>query len=122
MTDYILISVAMILGVGYHVMQKIATLRVKFPTMRPGDVFNTFFVEEWNTLIVSGLVWATGLFVLYVIRTNEVKLPDWVENWGMYAIAAVIAYSGQRLAYKILGTAEQALSDKINGGGPASGN
>jgi len=114
MIDYFLILVASFLGVAYDVMSNIKKLRVKFPTAAKGEIVNTFFAEEWDSLIVSLLVFCTLEFILFVLRYNGVLLPDWFENWGMYAFAGVISYSGQRIAYKALGTAEKVLGDRVD--------
>ena len=112
--DYLLVLVISIIGVLYDVMGKIRGLRRKFPQFHKGEIVNTFFAEEWDSLIISGLVLATLEITLYIIRYNDVVLAEWVEQWGIYVIAGVVSYSGQRLAYKVLGTAEKVLSDKVD--------
>ena len=48
-----------IIGVGYHVMQKVMQLRKKFPDFGLKEIFTLFFKEEWDSLIVSFLVLCT---------------------------------------------------------------
>lgn len=107
--DYVLIFAIWLLGVGFDVMSKVAKLRKKFPDFK--QVFPLFFSEEWDSLIVSGLVLLLLELALFILRYNEVVLPAWIENWGMYAIGLVFSYSGQRIAYKYLGTSEGVLID-----------
>ena len=40
-------------------------------------------------------------------------MPQWWDKYLMdYALALILGYAGQRLAYKYLGTAEKVLSEK----------
>lgn len=96
------------------IMRGIKNLRVKFPTFHKKEIVDTFYSEEWDSLIVSGIVVCALELTLFIIRYNEIVLPDWLENGGIYAFSAVISYSGQRLAYKILGTSEKVLGDKVD--------
>lgn len=114
MIDYILVFAASFLGVSFDVMNKIGNLRTKFPKLPKAEIVSTFFAEEWDSLIRSALVVCVLFIVLFIIRYNEVILPAWVEGWGMYAFAWVISYSGQRIAYRALGTAEKVLGDKVD--------
>lgn len=105
-------------GVGFHVMQKIGSLRAKFPQLKPGEIWSTFFANEWDSLIVSGLVAAGLQFAYYIVEYNEVNLPAWFIDWGIFIFYAVVNYSGQRLAYKFLNSSEKALADKIEQNAP----
>ena len=49
------------------------------------------------------------------ISNSLVAIAEWLEDWGMYIFALVIGYSGQRIAYKYLGAAEQILEKKVDG-------
>ena len=109
---YILTTACILIGIGYHVMQIVKGLRKRYPDFGISEVFKTFFREEWDSLIMSGM----GLFAfelwIFISRVTGIELPDWYFDWGVYAIAAVWGYAGQRLAYKYLGTAEEVLSKK----------
>ena len=94
-------------------MQKIAALKNKFKELGFKTIWNTFFKEEWDSLIISFLVLGVSLISLYIIDLNNIVLPHWTDMWGIYAIFLVLGYSGQRLAYKYLTTAEKALDRKI---------
>jgi hypothetical protein len=107
--DYLLTTVLLVIGVLFHIMQKIKALRAAFPKIRFKEIWGTFFSEEWDSLIVSLLVLFCYELALFICNYNEVKLPYWLDYWGMYALALVLGYAGQRLAYKYLGTAEEVL-------------
>lgn len=109
---YILSIACFLLGVGYHVMQCIMKLRAKFPQLGFKVVFATFFQQEWDSLLRSLLVMFTFLIYLFITISEEVKYPDWYYRWGVYAIALMAGYAGQRLAYSYLSTAENILEKK----------
>jgi hypothetical protein len=114
---YILTILLSIFGVGFHVMQKIKSLRVKFPAFPFKQIWGTFFNEEWDSLIVSGLVLCVQQIALFIVEYNDVKMAAWLDAWGIFALAFVLGYCGQRVAYKYLGTAEAVLEkqvDKLN--------
>lgn len=112
--DYVLISVVFVLGTAFHVMQKVMTLRKKFPTLGFGKIWGTFIGEEWDSLMVSTLLLAVVNLFLYIKFYNEWVFPAWLENWGLYTITLVVGYSGQRIAYRYLGTAEKVLEKRAD--------
>lgn len=109
---YILTSLLMVCGILFHVMQKIRALRTKFPSCNPNQVVKTFFAEEWDSLFVSLVVWLVYEIFIYISILNNYSLPMWYKLYGVYGLALVLGYSGQRLAYKYLGTAEKVLEKK----------
>ncbi len=111
--DFLLTSLLLLIGIGYHIMQVIKRLRKKYPAMPPADIWAMFKNEEWDSLIVSFLGWVVYELGLFIAIYNGHKLPTWFDVWGMYVIAIAWGYCGQRLAYKYLGTAEQKL-EKLN--------
>ena len=111
--DYLLTIVLFILGVCFHVMQKIMILKASFPQLKFRDIWNTFFKQEWDSLVVSGLVLCVAEIALFIAVNNKVTLPNWLDEWGMYLIPLVLGYSGQRIAYKYLQTAEAVLEKKV---------
>jgi len=111
---YILTTCCIVLGICYHVMQKIRSLRIKFPLFQASKIWTTFFGEEWDTLIVSFLSWVVFELATYITIYNNVKLPMWFTNWAVFILAAVWGYAGQRLAYKYLGTAENVLNKNVD--------
>lgn len=111
---YFLTIVLFIIGVLLHVMSRISKLRKKFPELAAGDVFLTFFREDWDSLIVSGLVLLGLEVALYIIQVEQgIVLPAWLDTWGMYLFSFVMGYAGQRLVYKYLNTAEGVLERKV---------
>ena len=114
MDTYILTTLLFILGVGFHMMQKVSVLRQKYAELNFKVIWGTFFKEEWDSLIVSGLVMGVTILALHIVLTKDnIHVPSWVTDWGVYLIALVLGYSGQRIAYKYLTTAEHALDKKI---------
>lgn len=102
----------MIVGILFHVMQKIRILRDKFPQFNPNQVVKTFFGEEWDSLIISFLVWLVYEIWIYISMMHNLGLPMWYKLYAIYALALVLGYSGQRIAYKYLGTAERILEKR----------
>lgn len=109
----LVLFIIQLLGIGFHIMQKIRKLRTLYPTFGLKDMFKVFFGQEWDSLIVSGLVVAVYQLVFIVLYLTDAKTPQW---WPLasYGLAFVLGYAGQRLAYKYLGTAEQFLSDNAD--------
>lgn len=113
---YLLTSLLFYIGVGFHVMQKVSALKTKYENKVDSSViWSTFFKEEWDSLIVSALVWMVLVVGLLVVEYNKLSLPGWLTDWGLFGASLVLGYSGQRIAYKYLTTAEQALDKKIQG-------
>lgn len=111
--DYALIFIFFFIGAGFHIMQKIGALREKFPTLTPRTVWQTFFGEEWNVLIVSVLCLVLIEVLHFVVVYKEVQLSPFASKWWfLYALALTIGYAGQRIVYKYLGSAEAALTRK----------
>lgn len=109
---YLLTISCFLLGVGYHVMQCIMKLRAKFPELGFKTVFATFFQQEWDSLLRSALVLFTFIIYLFITIGAEIKFPHWYYKWGIYGIALLAGYAGQRLAYSYLSTAESILEKK----------
>lgn len=112
--DYILTSILMLVGILFHVMQKVRQLKIQFPELAPHRVWKTFFGEEWDSLIVSFLVWLVYELWLYISIKNGFRLPNWYDMYGMYGLALVLGYCGQRVAYRYLGTAEKVLQKRAD--------
>ena len=108
---YFLTTTVFVIGVLFHVMVKINGLRTKFPTLTFKTVWTTFFSEEWNTLIASVLVLAVTELAIFIINYQGIVIPEWL-NWGIYPIALLMGYQGQRIIYKYLNTASDALERK----------
>lgn len=111
--NYILIAIIFALGVGYHIMQKVISYKKQFPALKRREIFATFFREEWDSLIVSGLVLSTMELAMFIIDKTNKTLPVWITNWGMWVLPLIMGYAGQRIAYKWLGTASEVLERKV---------
>lgn len=110
---YILTTLLFVLGVGYHVMQIVMKLRKQYPAFGFKEIFNTFFNQEWDSLIRSFLVLSTYELGLFIIDMTGARMPLWWEKYlVVYTLAIVLGYAGQRIAYKYLGTAADVLEKK----------
>lgn len=124
--EYFLIVVLQLLGIGFHVMQKVMKIGDTNPGLGKGDIFRIFFNEDWDSLIVSGLVLFSDLtFHLAFNHYNPDMMNSsfafpWLGGFTIsyravsFIIAFVLGYAGQRIAYKYLGTAEKILDKKAD--------
>lgn len=113
--EYLLIFILQLLGIGFHVMQKIISIGSEFPEKSRSQVFSAFLYEDWDTLLVSWLVLITHLVAHYVVL-NYTALSTSLEQYSFWSfgLALLLGYAGQRLIYKYLGSAEDFLNKKIN--------
>lgn len=114
MTDAIITSALLILGVAYFVMSQVGKLKKKYNSLGRAEIFAAFFKSDWDSLIVSMLVLFTWNIFLFICYKNEIVFHPWFDEWGMYAISLVLGWGGQRLAYKALTTVEAVLDKKID--------
>jgi hypothetical protein len=114
--DYLLIFVLQLLGIGFHVMQKIMKIGDSFPEKTRKEIFDTFFKEDWDTLCVSALVLVLDELTYFIIDRYTPDFRSSINYYVLYAfgLAFVLGYSGQRLAYKWLGSAEKVLDSKFD--------
>lgn len=110
--DHLFVLLLWIFGVLLHIMQKIAALRKEFPQFKPRAVVGTFFAEEWDSLIVSGILLGVYQLGLFICVWKHIAYPQWFVTWGMYVGAIVLGYGGQVIAYKALNTACQVLEQR----------
>lgn len=112
--DFILIVGLQIIGVGFHVGQKIRDLRVKFPNKKIPEVFGVFWQQDWNTLLGSALVLAFDMMVHFIIMEYlpAIAAHEYFEVIS-FGVAFVLGYAGQRIIYKHLGTAESFINSQI---------
>lgn len=112
--EYWLIGILQLLGVGFHVMQKVSTLGNNFPQKTRNEIISIFFQEDWDTLCISGLILATCEVLHYVIHNyaqNVAQMQYFELTW--FGVALVLGYSGQNLIYKWLGSAQTFLDKKV---------
>jgi uncharacterized membrane protein len=111
--EYLLIIALQVIGIALHIMQKIGELDDKHPDKPLSEIRVIFWREDYNTVIVSGLVLFLNLIVHFIIASYS-TLPT-IDHYHLYAFgtAFVLGYAGQRLIYRYLGTAEKYLGKKV---------
>jgi len=112
--DYIFVFAAYSLFCFLHILITIKNLRTAFPQFGFKEVWNVFFKQNWDTLIGSAVVLCILELALFISVYNELKFPVWFDMWGMYVAAGIAGYQGQRIMYKWLDTAVDALEKKAD--------
>lgn len=115
MNIYIICAIAYFGGQMLSAMEKVSGLRTKYPQLSPGTIVSTYLRQEWNTIIVSFVIMGLCQLSLYIALSNGRPGPGWFWLWGVYVLALILGYAGQRLVYKYMKTTEQALEKKISG-------
>lgn len=113
--EYLIIIAFQLCGISLHIMQKVITLGSNYEDHSWKQVFGAFFKEDWDTLLVSGIVLCVNLLVQFVINNYAMDIIYQNPNFHLYMFGAafVIGYAGQRLVYKYLGSAEKFLDKKV---------
>ncbi len=112
--DYIFITALFVLCAMLHIGRTISKLKKDFPMFNFRQVIGTFFSQNWDTLIGSATVLGIYELVIFILLYNGIVFPYWFDMFGMYALAGVLGYQGQRLFYKWLDTAVDALEKKAD--------
>ena len=112
--EYLLIFTLQLLGIGFHVMQKIISLGDKHVEKNRSQIFSAFLYEDWDTLVVSTLIIILHLVSHYIVE-NYTKIDE-INNYHLYSfgLALLLGYAGQRIIYKYLGSAEEFLNKKVS--------
>lgn len=112
--EYILIFILECSGISLSVVQKITILDKKYTDFNKKQIFAVFMDEDWTTLIGSVIVLFLNLVAHFIVE-NYTTLEKSIENYDLYSfgLALVLGYAGQRLIYKWLGTAADALDKKV---------
>jgi hypothetical protein len=110
--EYILTTLLIFLGVAFNVMQKIKSLRKKFPAFGFRSIWGTFVTEEWDSIAISFVVWLCFELAIFSSHYYHLPLPKWMDNWGKFGVPLLVGYVGQRIAYKLLGTSAAVLEKK----------
>lgn len=113
--EYFLICLLFLLGVGFHVGEKIVEIDKLSPDDSLSDVFKLFWKQDKVTIFISGLI-------LVLIETayfiTESYVPNALTEWWHFVIlfvaALVLGYGGQRLVYGALGKSVVFAEKKIN--------
>ena len=113
--EYLIIIALQLCGISLHIMQKIITIGAAHEDHSWKQVFGAFFKEDWDTLIVSGIVLCVNLLLQFIINNYAMDIIYQNPNFHlwMFGAAFVIGYAGQRLVYKYLGSAEKFLDKKV---------
>lgn len=111
--EYALIIILQLLGIGFHVMQKVIALGDTHKT-KMKETFSIFWSEDWDTLFVSFLVMTLNVVAHFILESYAPKSIIEYEYYDLisFGIALTLGYAGQRIIYKYLGTAETALAKK----------
>lgn len=130
--EFFLIFILQLLGVGFHVMQKIIAFGNTHPEKTKREIIAIFWKEDWDTLGVSALVLIVDIVMhliitVYAPHMKELTLtiplgslitwlPDIVISYliGSFLLAFFLGYAGQRLFYKILGSTEKKITEKFD--------
>jgi hypothetical protein len=123
--EFFLIFVLEILGILFHVSQKVIQLDKANPEKKIPEIYSLFFDNEWASLIVSLLVLVTNIVahiitVVYFPGYSDVSVTvPYIDLTvpavvGFYLLALVCGYAGQRIAYNYLGKAETYLNTKVS--------
>lgn len=112
--EYALIITLQLLGIGFHVMQKIVSLGDAFPNEQPFGIVKVFLKQDWDTLIVSFLVLVLNIVAHFIFTYYDAPFTKWdYYIFTSYGISLIFGYAGQRLIYKYFGTAEKYLDKKV---------
>jgi len=114
--EYALIFILQLLGIGFHVGEKVLELDKLSPDDSLGDVLKLFWKSDKITLFISGLIIGLNEVGHYIVH---VYAPKSVTEWQyfdlvMFALALVLGYAGQRLVYGALGKAVVFAEKKVN--------
>lgn len=101
-------------GSALHVLQVVKKLRTQFPEFNAGLIWKTFFAQEWDSLMCSGVLLLLYEVGLYITVWNHIHVAAWFVQWGQFAAALLGGYAGQRIAYKYLNTAVEELEKKAD--------
>lgn len=123
--EYFIVFFLQLLGILFHVAQKVNALDKQYPEKTIKQIYGQFFENDWSSLSVSVLVLVTDLVTHGILNTYFPGVMNTMVNVPMTEIqvplivlsfigAFVLGYAGQRLAYKYLGKAEQYLNDKVD--------
>ena len=114
--EYFLIFSLQLIGIGFHVAQKVKALDAKYPEKSIREIFNTFLDQDWVTLFISALIIVLDLMVHFILDTYTPDIRKGVNYYVLYAfgIALFLGYAGQRLIYKYLGKAEEILDKQAD--------
>lgn len=120
---YVFVFFFQLIGVGFHVGQRVIEIdkRIEGDTWK--DVINVFVKENLISLFISALVLLSDIMIHLALSTytdipsKPITVP--VLEWNLpFAIVAILwswlmGYAGQRIIYSILGKAEHIVIKKV---------
>lgn len=114
--EYLIITALQLLGVCFHIGQKIMQLDSTHPDDSLQDVWNAFWKADRITVFISALILLLNLIVQFIINNYAMDILYQNKNFHLYMFGAalVLGYAGQNLIYKFMGTAERFLGKKID--------
>jgi hypothetical protein len=115
--EYVLIVGLQLIGIGFHVGQKVLQLDSNSPDDSLQDVMKVFWRSDRITVFISGLILILNVLAHYIVETYAINITHIVWMGIPYIIwsfilALVLGYGGQRILYNYLGKAEKFLNDK----------
>jgi len=118
--EYALIIILQLLGIGFHVGQKVLELDKLKPDDSLADVFKMFWKDDKTTILISVcLILPLGLVTYFILMEYGPESITGYEYFDLiyFGFSLVMGYSGQRLVYGALGKAvifaEKKISDKL---------
>ena len=113
MIEYLLIISTYTIGCYFAALEVINKIRKRNLSATLNEVKKAYLQEEWNTIL--SMVGCLFIIVLawYIIHKNEVHLPEWIHDWGVFIITLASGYCLHRVIFKLLGTTERAVVKKI---------
>lgn len=113
--EYLIFLGASAFGIAFHVALKLIELGTQYPSMTRKEIGVTFMKEEWDSLGLSGIITAFMLFAHFVVHRYAPEMLSW--RWfelTWVGVCIIMGYQGQRLLYKWLNSAADALDRKVN--------
>lgn len=116
--EYLIISAFQLLGVFFHVGQKVKAISDSTPdeTESFGSVMSLFWKSDYLTVILSAGILALHILIHFVVEVYAASLRESIPYYILwsFAIALIMGYAGQRLIYGWLGKGEKLLDQKVN--------
>jgi hypothetical protein len=116
--EYLLIIILQLLGIYFHVMQKISIIDKKYPEKPLPEIRAIFWREDSNTLGISAGVLVLHVITHFIIDYYDLPIRD-KSYFGVpylawaFGLALLGGYAGQRLIYKAFGSAEKVINTKL---------
>lgn len=115
--EYLVILACLLLGIGFHVGQKVLELDKLKPDDSLGDVFVMLWKDDKITILISVVLIIPLVELAYFILLQYG--PDSIVKWEYFDLvfffgALILGYAGQRIVYGALGKAVTYAENKVN--------